>query len=130
MFTRIKLFLKHRHERKLYALLEEMLKSKDLQYEVKEFRVPCSNIYHYHTMPVVEVESPAYLANVFLNMQTDMHGKVVAVQVNFGYTLKDIGDHEEDATYSLPVDKVEGLLNTITDKMVTTWIGYREGLGL
>jgi len=129
MIRWIKLKLKHRHEKRLYELLEDMLKSKELLYEVKDFRVPCPNPFHYHTMPVVELQSPAYFANVFINMQTDARGKVIAVQVNFGYTMKDIGDHEEDATYSIPVDKVEGLLNTITDKMVTTWIGYREGLG-
>jgi len=128
MIRWIKLKLKHRHEKRLYALLEDMLKSKELLYEVKDFRVPCPNPFHYHTMPVVELQSPAYFANVFINMQTDARGKVIAVQVNFGYTMKDIGDHEEDATYSIPVDKVEGLLNTITDKMVLTWVGYREGL--
>ena len=130
MIRRIKLYLKHRHERKLFADLEDMLKRKDLIYEMKDLRVPCPNPFHYHTIPVLELQSPAYFANVFINMQTDHRGKVIAVQVNFAHTMSELGDHEEDVTYSIPVDKLDGLLNTITDKMVTTWIGYREGLGL
>ena len=128
MIARIALWRKARHEKRLYELLEVMLKRKDLLYEVKDFRVPCPNPFHYHTMPVVELQSPAHYANVYINMQTDARGKVIAVQVNFGYTMKDIGDNEDDTTYSIPVDKVMGLLDTITDKMVTTWIAYREAL--
>ena len=130
MFLRYKLWLKTRHERKLYVLLEEMLKAKDLQYEVKDYRIECKNPFHFHTIPVVQLEAPAYFANVFINLQTDNTGKVVVVQVNFAYSLKEIGGHDEDHTYSIPRDKVEGLLDTITDRMVTTWISYREGLGL
>ena len=128
MFLRYKLWLKTRHERKLYVLLEEMLKAKDLQYEVKDYRIECKNPFHFHTIPVFELQAPAYLANVYINLQTDNTGKVVVVQVNFGYTIKEIGGHEEDHTYSIPREKVESLLDTITDRMVTTWIGYREGL--
>ena len=129
MISRFKLYLKHRHEKKLFTMLENMMKNKNLSYEMKDLRVPCANIYHYHTIPVVELVAPAYYANVYINMQTDMHGKVIAVQVNFGYSIDDMHEHEEDRTYSIPRDKVEDLLNTITDKMVTSWLAYNEGLG-
>lgn len=129
MISRIKLWRKHRHEKKLYVDFGTMLGRKDLIFEVKEVRTQCDNPFHYHTIPVVELQSPAYMANVYINMQTDARGKVIAVQVNFGYTVDDIHSHEEDAMYSIPREKLEGLLDTITDKLVVTWIQYRESLG-
>jgi hypothetical protein len=125
----IKLKMKARHEKRIFTLLESMVKRKDLLYEMQDLRVPCPNPFHYHTIPVMELQAPAHLANVYVNVQTDHRGKVIAVQVNFGYTIRDIGGNDEDHTYSIPVAKVEGLLDSITDKMVTTWISYREAMG-